>query len=386
MNVLVVTSSYPRDADDHAGRFVRDLNVGLQNAGLAVKTLAPHASGLAERTPDSAAGPVARFRSTVGADHDLVYGDGMEANAARLGRLAAWRALARLGVAAIRTIRREAEGCDVILAHWLAPAGTWAVRARTGIPVVGVAHGGDVHWLSRGLLGLALRRPLVRKLSAVVATTASGCALGEMLGVAPDLIVRTPMGIDTECFRPSAKTPRAARRIVAAGRLVAIKGFDVLVRASAALDADLVIAGDGPERPALARLARELGVNLQLPGRLGPTKLSCLFQSASVVAVPSRELAGGRTEGVPVVALEAACCGSAIVGSETGGLPDVLTGPALVPPGDPVALARVLADAIEDPTRFLVPDAASRFSRDAVARKVARVLERVSRDGRSSRA
>lgn len=131
-------------------------------------------------------------------------------------------------------------------------------------------------------------------------------------------------------------------------RLQPEKGVAVFVRAAALLKERVpgvrfVVAGDGPLRPDLARLARQLRVPVSFLGFRtdGPS----LLGEFDVLVVPS------FTEGTPLVVLEAASAGVPVVASAVGGIPDQLchgVDGLLVPPGDHPALAdacaRLLAD------------------------------------------
>ena len=139
--------------------------------------------------------------------------------------------------------------------------------------------------------------------------------------------------------------------LLSVGRLVPIKGFDVLVRAAALAGErrgapSVVILGDGPERERLAALARRLGVPLRLPGFVARQDVSRWMTAADLYVQPSRRLASGRTEGLPVATLEALSLGLPVVASATGGLSELPHGAPrlrLVPADDPAALAAALA-------------------------------------------
>jgi glycosyltransferase involved in cell wall biosynthesis len=168
------------------------------------------------------------------------------------------------------------------------------------------------------------------------------------------------------------------RRVVFAGRLVQSKGVDVLIRATAAVDAELVICGDGRREPKLRALARRLGIEerVSFRGWMDADALAAELAQASVVAVPSI-----WPEPFGIVGIEAFAAGRPAVGSATGGIPDWLKDGvcgATVPPGDVGALAGALARLLDDPQlqrtmglagRALV---AERFSAD---RHVAIVLD-----------
>jgi len=140
----------------------------------------------------------------------------------------------------------------------------------------------------------------------------------------------------------------ARRYVLAIGRHVPQKGFDVLLHAMALLwrdgqeTLDLILAGDGPERAALERLAGELGVRDRVVfiGRADRATTAALFAGCEMFVLPSRH------EPFGIVNLEAMACGKPVVATRTGGVPEIVkhgvTG-WLVPPENPAALAAGLA-------------------------------------------
>jgi glycosyltransferase involved in cell wall biosynthesis len=113
------------------------------------------------------------------------------------------------------------------------------------------------------------------------------------------------------------------------GRLVPIKGFDLLLRAAALAEARsgnkavVVILGDGPERARLTRSALRLGVDLRLPGFVPRAEVDPWLRAAGVYVQPSRALSNGRTEGLPVSTLEALAQGAPVIASDSGGLAEL---------------------------------------------------------------
>ena len=82
----------------------------------------------------------------------------------------------------------------------------------------------------------------------------------------------------------------------------------------------LVVAGDGPEKRNLQRLAHHLGVeqSVQFVGFVRPTDVPDLLNSVTIVMLPSSR------EGLPMVAIEAAMMARPIVAARTGGLPEII--------------------------------------------------------------
>ena len=168
--------------------------------------------------------------------------------------------------------------------------------------------------------------------------------------------VSVPSGVPVERLRaaaPSRAAARAALRlepgafvVAGLGRLVRIKGFDLLVEALPALAAAvpaarLVLIGDGPERAGLEARAAALGVagRLTVPGAVGD--VTRWLAAADVVAAPS------RNEGMGRAIVEAMALGIPVVGAAVGGIPSVIADGEcgrLVPPEDAGALARALVE------------------------------------------
>jgi rhamnosyl/mannosyltransferase len=146
--------------------------------------------------------------------------------------------------------------------------------------------------------------------------------------------------------RPSRSAGTADGCAVAfAGRLVFGKGADYLLQALAesrnSAQTHLTIAGDGPEGPRLESLARELGLSSSVTFAGLAHEMTKYWRTCDIAVVPSAEF----IEACPMVPLEAMAAGKPVVATDNGGLPELVvdgvTG-AVVPPGDPVALARAI--------------------------------------------
>jgi len=153
-----------------------------------------------------------------------------------------------------------------------------------------------------------------------------------------------------------AATARSANEeniIVASGRFVQNKGFDILLHAFAVIadkfkDWSLRIVGDGERRNILEKIAAAhcISDRVDFTGKMSREQTLAIVRSAAFVVIPSRK------EGFGVVALEAMREGKAVIASNVGGLPEILanTGNALVPP-DSDALAKAMMEYILFPEK-----------------------------------
>ena len=159
-------------------------------------------------------------------------------------------------------------------------------------------------------------------------------------------------GASVDDFRLATPYNHPRPYVLALGRLVHQKGFDMLLRAFASARLagwDLIIAGDGTDRAGLLALAGELGLtqSVRFVGRADRALAASLFMGCEFVAIPSR-----ADEGLPVVIAEAMAAGKPVSRTRVGGVPEaVLDGETglLVDrddvPAMAAALTRMAADA-----------------------------------------
>ena len=298
MKVAVLTTSYPRDEGDAAGRFVADAVERLRSRQIEVEVVSPN-----------------DFRH-----YGIAYGSGILGNLRR----EPWRAfLSPLMLASFRrAARRAAADADLIHAHWLPVGG---VAMGLGTPYVLQVWGSDID-VARRLPALA--RPILRRARLVIAASAALAEQAAELGAREVRVIPTGVDVPRDVAEP-AEPPE----VLYAGRLSAEKGVRELVEASAGMN--LVVAGDGPLRD-------------EVPGALGfvpHDELLGLYARASVVACPSHR------EGFGVVCAEAMAHGRPVVAGAVGGLLDLVvdgeTG-LLVPPRDAAALRAALERLLAD--------------------------------------
>ncbi len=291
MRVVLLTTSWPRDEGDYAGRFLVNQVRELERAGCSVEVLAPG------KGYD---------------DHGLAYGAGIVANAKRrpwkvpLMLFSMWRAL-----------RRAAKAADVVHVHWLLVAPVaWAAR----VPFVLTLHGSP----SAGRfedLELARRHPRIFRWLVTRARVVIGVSkpLADAAANAGANAVVIPHGVHV----PDARNePTGTPIALFAGRLAPEKGVHVLAEAIEQVDGvELQVAGDGPLRHLVP----------QAMGFVPHDELHELYAKASMLVLPS------FGEGFGVVAMEAMSHGVPVIATTAGGLGWVIEDDVsgiVVEPGD----------------------------------------------------
>lgn len=395
MRALLFTNLYPSPTDAVRGTFNRQLARELGRlCDLTVAVPAPWfpQGGIAQRLlPAYAAEFGYRERTRVW--------DGVSAHYLRYPLIpkiseSIHPDLMWLGVrAAVRRLHAQSP-FDVVNAHWLYPDGIVAVRlARAlGIPAVLTGLGCDVNeYLHDARRGPQIRAALGQARAITVVSEELAKVLREA-GLPPGKITTIPNGVDTSLF--SARDRASCRAelglaegplVVCVSRLSAEKGVRFLIEALPLVRAEVpdcrvAIVGDGADRAELEELARTKAVSdaVRFVGAVPHERVALWLGAASVVCMPSLR------EGHPNAAMEALSSGRALVASAVGalqGMVDAEVG-ALVPPGDPTALAAALAAALGrewDPARIAGRVRDASWAR--AARTYFEVLQGASRAG-----
>jgi glycosyltransferase involved in cell wall biosynthesis len=163
------------------------------------------------------------------------------------------------------------------------------------------------------------------------------------------------------------------------GRLVVRRGLDTLLEALAANRSErwqLTVVGDGPDRERLEALATSarLAARVRWTGSLPPHRVAALWPELDVLVLPSRPEAAWR-EPTAQVLVEAMANEVAVIGSDTGAIPETIGDAGLVvPAGDSAALAAALARLVDAGVRRPLAQAGrarvmQRYSDDAVAER-----------------
>lgn len=161
------------------------------------------------------------------------------------------------------------------------------------------------------------------------------------------------LGINPELFSPSIQQPKTCLRIICIGRLVAAKGQPLLLKTFAKLieeypNLELVIIGEGPERPLLEELIAFLNIaaNTRMTGALTATEVISELQKADLFVLPC------LTQGLPVAIMEAMAMSIPVISSAVCGIPELIDSyknGILVPPADIYTLYMAMKRLLDEP-------------------------------------
>lgn len=282
---------------------------------------------------------------------------------------------------------------DLVDAQFFYPDGPAAARIADalGLPYAIKARGADIsYWSARPL---AKRQMLAASRRATRLLAVSQALAGDMaaMGMSQDKIAVHYTGLDKDLFHPMASDLARARLahefgirlepqqrfLVAVGALIPRKGQALAIEALREIpNAILGLAGKGPDRGKLERLARRLGLadRVRFIGSLDHETLPSVLSASDVMVLPS------ASEGLANAWVEALACGTPIVIAEVGGARELLKKPEAgrIAARDPGAIAAAINELLAvPPDRQTVSGTVSAFSWQAHATRLAEYYESI---------
>jgi glycosyltransferase involved in cell wall biosynthesis len=353
VRILVVSTAFPRDADDPTVKWLAEAIRRLRARGYAIDVFTSAYRGGGNTSLDGI--PIHRFRYFFRRWENLTH---EESAPDRMRRSLFYTILPAFyllfgSIAMWRLQRRERY--DIVHVHWPLPHALfgWVARAaRRRTRIIMQFYSIELRWVNERIAVLrGFLRRAIRTADRVVAISTSTAR--EVAALAGNDVPIEVIPYAVEMPEPKA-SPHDDATILYVGRLVERKGVAYLIDAAASLPrAKVVIIGDGPEREALEARARERGVmdRVQFRGWVTPQELDQAYATATAFALPAVVDKRGDTEGLGMVLLEAMSYYVPVVTTAMGGITDIVdneqTG-LIVPPNDADALAAALRRLIDD--------------------------------------
>ncbi|MBT3303920.1 glycosyltransferase family 4 protein [Candidatus Woesearchaeota archaeon] len=224
----------------------------------------------------------------------------------------------RKGMLKLRGLKKkiEKENFDAIhLQEWFMPMG-WQLRKLKNLVLTQrIEKIPTIIKIAYHLYG----KKLLRNAKTVTTLTTQAKNELEKLGIKREIKVISN-GVDTELFSPKKHTKSEKLRILYVGRLSKEKGINKLITACSKLNYDycLKIIGSGDKEMQLKKLANDSKINCEFLGKKPQSELPNYYSEADVLVIPSLK------EPFGFVTLEALSCGTPVIGSNIGGMRDVI--------------------------------------------------------------
>lgn len=363
--ILILSSSFPKTPESFEGNFIFELVRRLDNKVIRPIVLAPHfPEGMYEEQWSSVR--ICRFRYFFPTHFEqLAYGSGIVYNLRKNPLLLITVPFFFISefFAALRIIHNNP--ISIIHTHWLIPQGIIGaiLHKISGMPHIATVHGSDLVFFSEHPLLHPICRFIMNNSDRV--TVNSTYTRKKLIHIFPDTSEKVfiiPMGVDLDRIIDRShdtilRQYSPKKIILTVGRLIDLKGTIYLIEAMPEIlkkipDVLLIIIGAGPESQKLEQRISELGVQEQviMAGLIERDRLPLYYHAADVFVLPSLDL-DGRTEGLGVVLLEAMAVGCPVIGSNVGGIPDIIADGEngfLVPSRDSLILAEKIIEIVSN--------------------------------------
>ncbi len=329
IKVLTFTTLYPNSVHKNHGIFVENRLRHLVSSGdVKARVVAPvpwfpFGAGIFGRYADFARTPSEETRNDIKIFHPRFP------TIPKFGMSLAPILLYYATKGVVRRLIASGFEFDLIDAHYFYPDGVAAILLGRHFnkPVVITTHGTDINLIPRYVIPRQMIRWAANHAARLATVSQDLKRELESLGVDAARIRVLRNGVDLSVFRPVDR--ESARRrlslqeptILSVGNLIPLKGHDITIRSLPTLpETTLLIVGEGPENAALKLLAQDLHVTdrVRFLGAIPHEHMREIYGAADVLVLAS------ESEGLPCVLLESMACGTPVVASRVGGIPEVI--------------------------------------------------------------
>lgn len=330
MKIGVITSAYPEFMDDPHGIFVHRLMREIRQQGHEVHILAPYTGGNTDYILDGI--KVEKFNYFYPKKYQRLAGRSGMIDNVKEGFFVKLQFLTFIFFNVINSCRKLKD-MDIIHVQWPIPNGLGALFLKIfyKIQYINTIHGEEVY-LSKKYHTTPILKLLVNQSSKT--STNSSATLKSCLdsGLKREKLEVIPFGVDTNFFKPiNIKKAEDIFQILTVGYIIERKGFKYLIKSIKEVlkehnNVRLKIVGSGPLEKQIKQLIKELKLekNIEIIQNVSDDKLLELYNSSDLFVLPSIVDSQGNTEGLGVVLLEAMACKLPVIGSNVGGITDII--------------------------------------------------------------
>ncbi|UTB33262.1 MAG: glycosyltransferase family 4 protein [Methanobacterium sp. ERen5] len=358
MKIGVITSAYPEHEDDPHGIFVHRLMREVCKRGHEVHVLAPYTGDKTEYQLDGV--NVQKFNYFYPKRYQKLAGRSGMIDNVKEGFFVKIQFLSFIIFNVIQSCRKLKD-MDVIHVQWPIPNGLGALFLKWiyRIPYVSTVYGEEVYLSKRYHVTLILKFLLHWSSNIIMISNATYKA-GLNIGLSGHKMDIIPFGVDTSFYKPmDVAKDYEIFQILSVGYLIERKGFMYLISSIKEVlkkheNVRLNIVGTGPQEQQIKNHIHELGLEgyVKIIGNISDKKLLNLYNTSDLFVLPSIIDSQGNTEGLGVVLIEAMACGLPVIGSNIGGITDIIqdrkTG-LLFPQKDTDELSKLIIEMIENP-------------------------------------
>lgn len=330
MKIGVLTSAYPEYEDDPHGIFVHRLMKEVKKKGYEVKVLAPFTGGKTHYIMDGV--EVERFNYFYPRRWQRLCGRSGMVDNVKEGFFVKIQVLGFIFFNVIYTLLKFRD-VDLVHVQWPIPnaLGALLLKKIYGIPYINTIHGEEVY-LSKRFHTLPILRYLVNNSSKSITNSSGTLKICLDSNLNKERLEVIPFGVDTDFFKPlNLDRDENIFQILAVGYLIERKGFEYLIKAMKEVltkheNVQLKIVGSGPLETRLNNIITDMDLNenVEIIKNVSDEELLKLYNLSDLFVLPSVVDSQGNTEGLGVVLLEAMACGLPVIGSDVGGIPDII--------------------------------------------------------------
>jgi glycosyltransferase involved in cell wall biosynthesis len=331
MKIGVITSAYPEYEDDPHGIFVHRLMKEVCKQGHEVHVIAPYTGDKTEFQLDGVY--VQKFHYFYPKRFQKLAGRSGMIDNVKEGVFVKIQFLSFIIFNVINSLRKLKD-MDIVHVQWPIPNGLGALILKWvyKVPYINTVYGEEVY-LSKRYHVTTILKFLVYWSSEIVTISNATHEACLNIGLNEHKLDIIPFGVDTSFYKPlNMVKDEKIFQILSVGYLIERKGFMYLISAVKEVIKDhenvrLKIVGTGPQEQQIRNHISKINLEkyVEIIGNITDDELLKLYNSSDIFVLPSIIDSQGNTEGLGVVLIEAMACGLPVIGSDIGGIPDIIS-------------------------------------------------------------